>query len=78
MLTPNIASHEFQKETHIKLHERCLRIAHSDKTSSFQKLLETGRSVPINIRNLQILLATEIFKISTDLAPTIFGEIFSK
>ena len=41
------------------LHERCLRI---DKTSSFEKLLETGTSVPIHIRNLQIL-ATEFFKV---------------
>ena len=34
------------------LHERCLRIVQSDKISSFEKLLETGRSVPIHIRNL--------------------------
>ena len=59
------------------LHERCLRIVHSDKTSSFEKLLETDRSVPIHIRNLQIL-ATEIFKVNKELAPTIFSETFSK
>ena len=50
---------------------------YSDKTSSFKKLLETDRSVLIHIRNLQIL-ATEIFKESKDLAPTILSEIFSK
>ena len=59
------------------LHERCLRIVYSDKTSPFEKLLETDRSVPIHIRNLQIL-ATEFFKESKDLAPTIFSEVFSK
>ena len=59
------------------LHERCLRIVYSDKTLSFEKLLETDRSVPIHIRNLQIL-ATEFFEESKDLAPTIFSEVFSK
>ena len=48
-----------------------------DKTSSFEKLLETDRSVPIHIRNIQIL-ATEFFKESKDLAATIFSEFFSK
>ena len=57
------------------LHERCLRIVHSDKTSSSEKLLETGRSVLIHIINLQIF-ATEIFKVSKDQAPTIFSEFF--
>ena len=53
------------------LHERCLRIVYRDKTS-FEKLLETDRSVPIHIRNLQIP-ATEFLKESKDLAPTIFS-----
>ena len=59
------------------LHERCLRIVYSDKTLSFEKLSEIDRSVPIHIKNLQIL-ATEFFKESKNLAPTIFSEIFSK
>ena len=59
------------------LHERCLPIVNSGKTSSFEKILETDRSVPIHIRNLQIL-ATELFKESEDLALTIFSESFSK
>ena len=50
---------------------------YSDKTPSFEKLLETDRFVPIRIRNLQIL-ATEFFKESKDLATTIFSKIFSK
>ena len=59
------------------LQERCLRIVCSDKTSSFGKFLETDRSVPIHIRNLQIL-AEGLSKESKDLASTIFCEIFSK
>ena len=57
------------------LRERCLHLVCSDKTSSFGKLLETGRSVPIHIRNLQIL-ASGLSRGSKDLAPTIFSEIF--
>ena len=52
-------------------------MVYSDKTSSFEKLLETGRSVTIHIRNLQIL-AAEIFKLRKDLASTIFSERFLK
>ena len=47
------------------LHERHLPIFYSDKTSSFEKLLETDRSVPVHFRNQQIL-APEIFKVSKD------------
>ena len=59
------------------LHKRCLRKVYGDKSSSFEKLLETDRSVPMHIRNLQIL-AIEIFKVSKDLDPTFFSEFFSK
>ena len=59
------------------LHERCLYIVYSDRTSSLEKLLETDRTVSLHIRNLQIL-AIEFFKESKDLAPTIFSEVFSK
>ena len=59
------------------LHEKCLCIVYSDKTSSFEKLLEIDRSVPTHIRNLQIF-ATEFFKESKYLAPTIFREFSSK
>ena len=65
---------------------------YSDKTSSYEKLSSTDRSVRIrkipsesklentlkrNIRKPQIF-ATEIFKVIEDLAPTNFNEIFSK
>ena len=59
------------------LHKRCLHIVYSDKMSFFEKSLETDRSVPIHIRNLQIL-AKKFFKESKDMAPTIFSEVFSK
>ena len=65
---------------------------YSDKTSSYEKLSSTDRSVRIrkipsesklentlkrNIRKPQIF-ATEIFKVIEDLVPTNFNEIFSK
>ena len=67
-------------------------IVYSDKTSSYEKLSSTDRSVRIrkipsestlentlkrNIRKPQIF-ATEIFKVVEDLATTNFNEIFSK
>ena len=59
------------------LQERCLRIVCSDKTSSFGKLLETDRSVPIHIRNLQAL-SVGLSKEIKDLTPTIFSDFFFK
>ena len=57
------------------LHERCLRIAHSDKTSSFEKLLEKDGYVTIHTRNLQTL-ATEMFKVYKNLPPPIITNFF--
>ena len=51
-----------------RLHERCLRIVYSDKTSSFEKLLEKGGSVTIRTRNLQTL-GTLMFKVYENLSP---------
>ena len=53
-----------------RLHEKCLRIVYSDKTSSFEELLEKDGS-----RNLQVL-ATEMFKVYRNLSPNIVAEIF--
>ena len=50
------------------LQERRLHIMCNDKTS-FEKLLETDRSLTINIRKRQAL-TTEIF-VNRDLAPSI-------
>ena len=58
------------------LHERCLPIICNDKQSTFQKLLDKDKSVSIHNRNAQTL-ATEMFKVSKDLAPDIFLTAFS-
>ena len=58
-----------------RLHEKCLRIVYSDKTSSFEELLEKDGSVTIHTRNLQVL-ATEMFKVYRNLSPNIVAEIF--
>ena len=58
-----------------RIHERALRIAYRDKTSSFQDLLNKDGSVSIHHRNVQAL-ATEIYKFLNDLSPKIMGEIF--
>ena len=58
-----------------RLHKRCLRIVHSDKTSSFEKLLEKDGSVTIHTRNLQTL-ATEMFKVYKNLSPAIIANLF--
>ena len=58
-----------------QLHEKCLRIVYSDKTSSFEELLDKDWSVTIHKRNLQVL-ATEMFKVYRNLLPNIVAEIF--
>ena len=52
------------------LHERCLRIVHIDKTSSYEKLFEKDGSVTIHTRNLQT------FKIYKNLSPAIIADLF--
>ena len=51
-----------------RIHERALRVAYKDHSSTFEQLLELDNSVIIHIRNLQIL-ATEMFKIVNGIAP---------
>ena len=58
-----------------RLHEKCLCIVYSDKTSPFKELLRKDGSVTIHTRNLKVL-ATEIFKVYNNLSPTIVAEIF--
>ena len=57
------------------LYERCLRIIYNDKRSSFNALLEKDGSVSIHERNIKIL-ATEMFKVTKNLAPPQMQEIF--
>ena len=50
-----------------RLHERCLKIAYSDKRSSFQNLLDQDRSVSVHTCNLQTI-ATEMYAVSKKIA----------
>ena len=57
------------------MHERCLCIVYSDKTSSFEKLLEKDGSVTIHTRNLQAL-PIEMFNVYNILLPAIKADLF--
>ena len=58
-----------------RLHERCLRIVYSDKTSSSEKLLEKDGSFTLHTRNSQTL-ETEMFKVYKNLSPAIIANLF--
>ena len=58
-----------------RIHERSLRLVYSDKTSTFQELLDKDKSVSVRHKNIQVL-ATEIFKTVNGRAPTIVNSIF--
>ena len=60
-----------------RLHEQCLHIIYSDKTSSIESLLEKASSVSIQNRKLH-LLATEMYKACKGLSPSITTELFKK
>ena len=51
-------------------YERCLRLIHSDKTSSYKELLEKAGSVSIRYKNIQTL-KVEMFKIKNHISPEI-------
>ena len=57
-----------------RLHERCLRIVLSEKTLSFEKMLEKDRSITMHTRKLQTL-ATEMFKVYKNLSPAIIADL---
>ena len=56
-------------------HERALKLAYNDYTSTFESLLERDNSLTIHKRNLQ-LLATEMYKLRHGLAPKIMEDLF--
>ena len=58
------------------MRHRALRILYQDKKSSFEKLLQKGKSVSVRMKNLQYL-ATEIFKVKNSLSPIIMYEVFN-
>ena len=55
--------------------ERALRIAYNHYGNDFGFLLEQTKSVPIHVRNLQLLM-TEMYKTKFDLNPTFMKDIF--
>ena len=55
--------------------ERALRIAYKDYRNNFGFLLEQTKSVPIHVRNLQLLM-TEMYKTKFDLNPPFMKDIF--
>ena len=57
------------------VHERALRIVYQDKKSTFDELLLKDNSVMIHQRNLQVL-ATELYKVKSNIAPDLMKEIF--
>ena len=59
-----------------KIHEKSLRLVYNDNVSSFNKLLDTDKSLTIHDRNLQEL-AIEIFKVLNGLSPKFMEEVFS-
>ena len=60
----------------LNIHEGTLRIVYNDYSSSFENLLNKGKSVIIHQRNLQ-QLAIEIFKVKIAMDPIIMNEIFT-
>ena len=59
------------------IHKRALRIVYKNENLTFDELLEKDNSVRIHHRNLQIL-ATEIYKWKTGIAPAIMNELFQE
>ena len=61
--------HSRQNNNKIKhLHERCLRLIHNDKLSSYEELLEKDWSVSIHHKNIQSLVI-EMFQIEHGQSP---------
>ena len=70
--------HSRQNNNKIKhLHERCLRLIHNDKLSSYEELLEKDGSVSIHHKNIQSL-AIEMFQIKHGQSPEIVSDIFAQ
>ena len=67
--------HSRKNDSKIKhLDERFLRLIYSDKTSSYENLLEKDNPVSIHYNIQQ--LATEMFKVKRKLCPEVTSAIF--
>ena len=60
-----------------ELHERALRLAYKDDSSSFQGLLDSDDAVTIHCRNLQ-KLAIEMYKVKNNISPSPLRELFNE
>ena len=70
--------HSRQNNNKIKhLHERCLRLIHNDKLSSYEELLEKDGSVSIHHKNIQSL-AIEMFQKNHGQSPENVSDIFAQ
>ena len=70
--------HSRQNNNKIKhLFERCLRLIHNDKLSSYEELLEKDGSVSIHHKNI-LSLAIEMFQINHGQSPEIVSDIFAQ
>ena len=56
------------------IQERALRLVFKDHTSSYQTLLEKDNSVPVHIRNIQVL-ATELYNVANGISSEIMKEV---
>ena len=78
LLSVDLMLHSRQSNNEIKhLHERCLRLIHNDKLSSYEELLENDGSVSIHHKNIQNL-AIEMFQIKHEQSPEIVSDIFTQ
>ena len=60
-----------------RVQERTLRLAYKDHKSDFCSLLEQTKTVPIHVRNLQLLMI-ELYKTKNDLNPPFMKDIFGE
>ena len=58
-------------------YELSIDTIYGDRQSTFEELLNMGKSVTIHHRNLQVL-ATELYKVHHGLAPELMNDIFKK
>ena len=60
-----------------KLHKRAFRLVYNDRQLTIEELLDKDKSLSIHHRNLQVL-ATEMFKLYSNVAPDIMNNVFEK
>ena len=59
-----------------RLPESCLRMTYNDKILNFEELLTKDNSVSIHHSNNIHTLATEMYKVGSDMSPDIMNEVF--